>query len=238
MLQGAVEDRLVVERRRWSWSRPRDVGLATVSARIGGESPQRILRKLGSSAGAGVAAGELAVQPGPGVGPVAVGGARRRRRGAAAACSTGQAGEEPELDQLGRLRGPRRPAGRGPRPGRAGRRSGRRRRARPARRGRRRGRPPPRLRPPLRRAFSTRMRRMASAAAAKKWPRPFQCWACSTSDQPQVRLVDQGGGLERLPGLLLGQPLRRRACAARRRPAAAAARRRAGRPARWRTGCG
>jgi hypothetical protein len=26
-------------------------------------------------------------------------------------------------------------------------------------------------------------------------------------DQPQVRLVDQGRGLERLPGLLLGHPL-------------------------------
>src|SRR5262249_998237 len=28
-------------------------------------------------------------------------------------------------------------------------------------------------------------------------------------DQPEVGLVDQGRGLERLPGLLLGQPLRR-----------------------------
>src|SRR6058998_2268167 len=28
----------------------------------------------------------------------------------------------------------------------------------------------------LRRAFSTRMRRIASAAAAKKWPRPFHSW--------------------------------------------------------------
>jgi hypothetical protein len=33
----------------------------------------------------------------------------------------------------------------------------------------------------LRRALSTRMRRMASAAAAKKWPRLFQCCAVSTS---------------------------------------------------------
>ena len=48
---------------------------------------------------------------------------------------------------------------------------------------------------------------MASAAAAKKWPRLFQCWASSASDQPQIRLVDQGRGLERLAGLLLGQPL-------------------------------
>ena len=29
----------------------------------------------------------------------------------------------------------------------------------------------------------------------------------SPSDQPEVRLVDQGGGLERLAGLLLRQPL-------------------------------
>ena len=49
---------------------------------------------------------------------------------------------------------------------------------------------------------------MASAAAAKKWPRLFQRWARSASDQPQVRLVDQGRGLERLPRLLLGQLLR------------------------------
>ena len=48
---------------------------------------------------------------------------------------------------------------------------------------------------------------MASAAAAKKWPRLFQCWASLGIDQPQVRLVDQGRGLERLAGLLLGQPL-------------------------------
>ena len=52
------------------------------------------------------------------------------------------------------------------------------------------------------------MRRMASAAAAKKWPRLFQCWALLRVHQPQVRLVDQGRGLERLARLLLGQPLR------------------------------
>ena len=49
---------------------------------------------------------------------------------------------------------------------------------------------------------------MASAAAAKKWPRPFQCGACR-ADEPQVGLVDQGGRLERLPRLLLGQLLGR-----------------------------
>ena len=50
---------------------------------------------------------------------------------------------------------------------------------------------------------------MASAAAAKKWPRLFQCRAGLAADQPQVGLVDQGGGLERLAGLLLGQLLGR-----------------------------
>ena len=47
---------------------------------------------------------------------------------------------------------------------------------------------------------------MASAAAAKKWPRPFQCWAGVGADEPEVRLVDQGGGLEGLARLLGGQP--------------------------------
>ena len=47
---------------------------------------------------------------------------------------------------------------------------------------------------------------MASAAAAKKCPRPFQCRGRSPSDQPEVRLVDQGGGLEGLAGLLRGHP--------------------------------
>ena len=51
------------------------------------------------------------------------------------------------------------------------------------------------------------MRRIASAAAAKKCPRLFQSWACSRIEQPEVRLVDQGRGLEGLPGLLLGQLL-------------------------------
>ena len=47
---------------------------------------------------------------------------------------------------------------------------------------------------------------MASAAAAKKCPRPFQSVRLLAADQPEVRLVDQGGGLERLPRLLVGQP--------------------------------
>ena len=41
---------------------------------------------------------------------------------------------------------------------------------------------------------------MASAAAAKKWPRPSQRTAVAPSDQPEVRLVDQGGGLEGVVG--------------------------------------
>ena len=48
---------------------------------------------------------------------------------------------------------------------------------------------------------------MASAAAAKKWPRLFHAGPSSASDQPEVGLVDQGRGLERLAGLLLRQPL-------------------------------
>ena len=38
---------------------------------------------------------------------------------------------------------------------------------------------------------------MASAAAAKKCPRPSNCWS---ADEPQVRLVDQGGGVEGVAG--------------------------------------
>ena len=48
---------------------------------------------------------------------------------------------------------------------------------------------------------------MASAAAAKKWPRLSQCGIVLAVHQPEVRLVDQGRGLERLAGLLLGQLL-------------------------------
>ena len=48
---------------------------------------------------------------------------------------------------------------------------------------------------------------MASAAAAKKCPRLFQFWACSSPSKPEVGLMDQGRGLEGLPGLLLGQLL-------------------------------
>ena len=47
---------------------------------------------------------------------------------------------------------------------------------------------------------------MASAAAAKKWPRPSQP-RLPVADQPEVGLVDQGRGLEGLAGLLLRQPL-------------------------------
>ena len=46
---------------------------------------------------------------------------------------------------------------------------------------------------------------MASAAAAKKCPRPSQSCGCRAADQPQVRLVDQGGGLEGVARLLGGQ---------------------------------
>ena len=48
---------------------------------------------------------------------------------------------------------------------------------------------------------------MASAAAAKKWPRLFQCCADIVIDQPEVGLVDQGRRGEGLAGLFLGEPL-------------------------------
>ena len=56
----------------------------------------------------------------------------------------------------------------------------------------------------LRRADSTTIRRMASAAAAKKWPRESQGW--SGADQSQICLVDEGGRLQRLAGWLGGHP--------------------------------
>ena len=48
---------------------------------------------------------------------------------------------------------------------------------------------------------------MASAAAAKKCPRLSQPPIPRRADEPEVRLVDQGGGLERLAGPLPGQPM-------------------------------
>jgi hypothetical protein len=46
---------------------------------------------------------------------------------------------------------------------------------------------------------------MASAAAAKKWRRLFQCCARSHVHQAQIRLVDEGRGFEGLAGLLLSE---------------------------------
>ena len=46
---------------------------------------------------------------------------------------------------------------------------------------------------------------MASAAAAKKCPRPSQSCGWTAADQPDVGLVDEGGRLEGVPGLLVGQ---------------------------------
>ena len=53
----------------------------------------------------------------------------------------------------------------------------------------------------LRRALSIRMRRMASAAAAKKWPRLSQCCCLPlASEQPQVSFVDQPVASSVCPG--------------------------------------
>ncbi len=46
---------------------------------------------------------------------------------------------------------------------------------------------------------------MASAAAVKKCARPSQGFSRRVSDEPEVRLVDQRRGLERLSGLLAGE---------------------------------
>ena len=139
----------------------------------------------------------LLMQPGPGVSPVAVGGGARDAEGLGGLVD-GQAGEVAELDQLGLGGGPRGELRPGPRPGPGGRRGSA--GSRPAMSSRStRGRAAAALRGcRLRRAFSTRMRRMASAAAAKKWPRLSQCCGLVRVHQPEVRLVDQGGGLERL----------------------------------------
>ena len=68
--------------------------------------------------------------------------------------------------------------------------------------------PPPCRTRALRRARSTRMRRMASAAAPKKWRRPSHFGSSSPPAEPanpQPGLMDQRGGLQRLAGLLPGK---------------------------------
>ena len=226
-LDGVAEDRhqLVEARGRASIGSSLRAVHRPVRPVCDAESAQRrrgIIFAARRPAGVGARRSGLA-EPGAGVGPVAVGGPRRDAEGLGGLLD-GQPGEEAELDQLGRRRvvarrGRSRASSRasrssggpldGDRDARRGRRAAGRRRAS----GRR-----------LRRALSTRMRRMASAAAAKKWPRLSQCPGLLATDQPEVRLVDQGRGLERLarasPAPAAGRP----ACAARRRPAAGAAR--------------
>ena len=166
-------------------------------------------------------------EPAAGVRPVLLGGgcgdAERGGR-----LLGGEAGEEPELDQLGLPRVLRFELAGGPRPGRAG----RRRRAPPGPARRRRGRAggvrPRPCRVCLCRARSTRMRRMASAAAAKKWPRP---------SQPALRFRRPAAGTPREPARWLAGSGRasprpaapRRACAVRRRRAATVPPQRGGR---------
>ena len=128
---------------------------------------------------------------------------------ASAACSMRQAGEVAELDQLGAWRVLGGQLGQAPRPGPAARRRRRGGRASTSSRSTR-CRSPPCFEPLLaagaaRRgcgAWPRRRRRRSGRGCSSAGP-------CSASDQPQVGLVDQGRGLERLAGLLLGQPLRR-----------------------------
>ena len=125
---------------------------------------------------------------------------------ASAASLDGQPGEVAELDQLGRLRGRRRPAGSraSSRASRSSARLGRGElgvgRGRPAA-GRRRA-----CRPACGGRCSTRMRRMASAAAAKKWPRLFQCRAASPPTSRRYASWTRAVAWSVWPGLLLGQP--------------------------------
>jgi hypothetical protein len=60
-----------------------------------------------------------------------------------------------------------------------------------------------------RRACSTRIRRIASAAAAKKCPRLFQCCAFFRINEPEIGFMDQGRRLQRQAGILLCHLLRR-----------------------------
>ena len=64
-------------------------------------------------------------------------------------------------------------------------------------------RPPPRFSRLRSRAWLTSIRRIASAAAAKKCASAVEVLV---ADQPQVGLVHQGGGVEGVPGLLRGHP--------------------------------
>ena len=89
--------------------------------------------------------------------------------------------------------------------------------------------PPPCWMRRLRRAFSTRMRRMASAAAPKKWPRLFH--GLGRHRPPGAdRLRGPGPSPGASGRASRGRAARRPACAARRRPAATADRRRPGSP--------
>ena len=161
----------------------------------------------------------------------------RRRRGPAAASLHAQPGEVPEIDQPGRSPDPR-PASRASASSRASRSSAS---ARGGELGLVEIDPPP--------AAAALLPALAAGAldqdAAHGLGRGGEEVAAAVPvpgllgvDQPEVRLVDQGGGLERLAGLLLGQLAGRPICAARRRPGAGAARRPRSRLARWPRGCG
>ena len=142
-----------------------------------------------------------------------------------------QPGEEPELDQLG-LHAGRAAASASRASSRATRSSsgvvgggGRRRRGRPAR-GRRRA---------CRRPCGGRLDEDAAhglGGGGEEVARGRSSTGSrSAADQAQVGLVDQGGGLERLPGLLGRQLSRRRACGARRRRAGSSSSAACGSPA-------
>ena len=205
-LQGGDEDRLVVGvRGHGSW-RPAWPCVCRYSARIGAANVSRNSENSALSRCPDRRV-ELGRAARPGRTPSRRSAVAAETPSASAASSTRQPGEEPELDQLGRLRGRRRPAGRAPRRGRAGRpvgrSSGRRRRSRSTRG-----------------AAAAALRGSACGGRSRRgcgaWPRRRRrrsgrgrssAAAWLAAHQPQVGLVDQGRRLERLARLLLRQPL-------------------------------
>ena len=59
------------------------------------------------------------------------------------------------------------------------------------------------------RALSIRIRRIASAAATKKWPPVFPAKFVGRADQTKIHLVNEGRRLQRVIARVLGRPCRR-----------------------------
>ena len=235
--QGGVEDARVRFMAAWRSSTRAGLGRAPrVQCEIrGAESATRSREILRGPVGRPPAPISLREEPGPGVGPVPLGGRAGRSQGRGGLLD-GQAGEVAELDELG-LAGS---SGREPVQGLVEGEQvlgGRRRRRSglvqvDAGAGRRRA---------WRPACGGRCRRGCGA-----WPRPPRRRSGRGRPSPGRPRRRPAGGRPRGPGRWPGGSGRaspapaagRRACGARRRPAAGAARPPGGRPARWPRGCG